>query len=74
MEIMVTMNELALELLPLVPSFPLQEMRDITAGTHEANHERIEQAVTQAENEFLAMKKGNGGRKRQKKRDKNEGK
>jgi hypothetical protein len=49
-------------------------MRDITAGTHEANHERIEQAVTQAENEFLAMKKGNGGRKRQKKRDKNEGK
>jgi hypothetical protein len=29
MEIMVTMNELALKLLPRVPSFPLQEMRDI---------------------------------------------
>jgi hypothetical protein len=62
MEIMVTMNELALELLPRVPSFPLKEMRDITAGTHEANHERIEQ-VTQAENELLTTKKGNGGRK-----------
>jgi hypothetical protein len=43
-------------------------MRDITAGTHEANHERIEQAVTQAENELLTTKKGNGGRKRQKTR------
>ena len=68
MEIMVAMNELALELLPRVPSFPLHEIRDITAGTHEANHERIEQAVTQAENELLTTKKENGGRKRQKTR------
>jgi hypothetical protein len=34
MEIMVVMNKLALELLPLVPDFALNEMQEISVGTH----------------------------------------
>jgi hypothetical protein len=45
MEIMVTMNRLALELLPLVPDFELEEMKKKSAGTHDINRRRVKQAL-----------------------------
>jgi hypothetical protein len=70
MGIVVVMNELALELLPRVPSFALQEMRKNTAGTQDTSHHEngLRRPSHQAVNEVRADKSGRGSRKRRKTR------
>ena len=68
MGIMVTMNNLALELLPLVPGFALKEMQELSVGTHNHNRECIREVVGETEAAVAAERSRKGRRKRLKTR------
>jgi hypothetical protein len=68
MGIMVAMNKLALELLQRVPSFDVEKMKEVSAGTHDINRKRLAQAVEEAEGEVIAEKGSKGSCKRRRAR------